>query len=79
MNGLEKVDRNRRFEQSSADSWWLCLQPSCRQAFQKQDCHKPGVCPNCNGSAYNSLPWQHVISIHPELPEIPQRGREYDF
>lgn len=39
------------------------------------------ICPNkgCGGYASYAVGWQYVRKEHPEYPEIPERGKVYDF
>jgi hypothetical protein len=34
--------------------------------------------PDCNGDTYmDSWTWKRIRKMHPEYPEIPERGKEY--
>jgi len=65
------------FEQAPDESWWRCLSPTCQCAYQKQDCDEPGVCPYCEGTAYNAEPWDSALLNNPQFPRVPQSGQSY--
>jgi hypothetical protein len=76
----EKLDQNtnqKTYEQAPEESWWRCLSSTCQCAFQKQECTKPGVCPYCEGAAYNSEPWDSALLNNPHFPKIPVSGQSY--
>jgi len=77
--GFERVDREERFRQAKDDSWWYCLEPTCHRAFRKSECTSIGVCPHCNGFAFNSLPWEIAQANCSNLPEIPVSGESYSI
>ncbi|MFC1902944.1 LuxR C-terminal-related transcriptional regulator [Chloroflexota bacterium] len=39
------------------------------------------LCPNkgCNKDALDAVEWDYIVQEHPEYPEIPIRGKVYDF
>jgi hypothetical protein len=70
-------DMIKQFDDAPDDSWWHCQTPTCHCAYQKSECEDHGVCPYCNGQAYNNKPWDWAILNNPQFPQVPESGRTY--
>jgi len=56
MKQTMEEKRIQEFEDAPDDSWWHCPSPTCRCPFRKAECEESGVCPYCQGQAYQSQP-----------------------
>lgn len=45
-----------------------------------EDIEQPAWCPTkgCSADISMAIPWEDVLYLHPEYPEIPEKGIEYD-
>ena len=77
MKQTMEEKRIQEFEDAPDDSWWHCPSPTCRCPFRKAECEESGVCPYCQGQAYQSQPWESAMLNDPHLPDVPQSGQAF--
>lgn len=74
----ENENMQKAFDEASEESWWYCLNPSCRCAYQKAECKETGVCPHCEDTEFNSEPWDSAMLNNPHFPRLPVSGQTYN-
>ena len=67
----------KSFDEAPDDAWFRCLSSTCHSAYQKKECDTDGVCPYCQGTAYNAEPWDSALLNNPQFPRVPVSGQSY--
>jgi hypothetical protein len=76
----DKEDKTDEDDVRKGDWVWCLHCERCYQVGESRKKHGLELCPypDCDGDTFlDKWTWKHIRQIHPDYPEIPERGKIY--